>query len=127
MVDAPAEIVKLEAESAEKIDKFRTREALQLTARFDAQLFQFSLGLLTDSPDFAHGQFHNKRRHVFRRYLELTVGLVNLTGDFRDQLVRTDSGRRCELGFLENYVAYLLGERVGLCWMRGYIEISFIE
>ena len=92
MINPAAKIIKLNAELAEKIDKIRTREALQFAAGFDAELFQFSFRFLTDSPDFADGEFLDEGRHVFRRDLELAVWLVYFTGDFCDELVRADSG-----------------------------------
>src|SRR6266446_129718 len=127
MIDAAAKLVEIETKLAEKIDKLRTREALQLAAGFSAELFQFSLRLLADSPDFADRQFIHEGVHLFWHHLKLAVRLVYFARDFRDQFVRTDSRRRCELRFAKNRAADHLCKRRWCAGMRGYIQIRFVE
>ena len=93
MIYAAAKIVEIETELAEKIDKFRVRKTLQVAAGFHAELFQFSLGLLADSPDFADWQFLHELGHLRWLNFELAVWLVYFAGDLRDQFVWTDPRR----------------------------------
>src|SRR4029077_2139855 len=109
------------------MNKFRTRETVQLSASLYAQLFQPAFGFLADSPDFAHGQVFHELWHFFRRHLDLTVGLVHRACDFRHEFVWTDSCRGCQLCFAKNHVANDLRKRARRTGMSRDIEISFIE
>src|SRR4030095_9052976 len=127
IIDAAAKLVELKAKFAEYINKLRPRESLEFATGFDAELFQFSLALLADSPDLAHGQVFHETRDFFRLHLELAVWLVNFACDFRDKLVWTNPGGRCEFRRAKNCAPDFLRERCRRGRVRADIEISFVE
>src|SRR5438132_1247618 len=127
MIDAATEIVEIETELAEDIDELRPREPLEFAASFDAEFFQFSLTLLTDSPDFADRQILHELGHLFRFHFKLPIWLVYFAGDFGDQFVGANACGGRQLCFSKNRAPDFLRQRSGRARVRADVEVSFIE
>src|SRR4030095_6338634 len=87
VIDASAKVIEIKTKLAKEFNELRSGKTLQLAADLNAELFEFSLCFLADSPDFADRQFLHELRHPFRRDLKLAVRLVYFARDFCDQLV----------------------------------------
>src|SRR4029453_1766489 len=112
---------------AEYINKLRPRESLEFAPGLYAEFLELSFALLADSPDLAYGQVFHEIRDLFWLHFELAVGLVNITRDFRNEFVRSNPRGRCEFRCAKNCAANFLRQRCRRAWVRGDIEISFVE
>ena len=82
---------------------------------------------VADSPELAHRQLLHELRHLFRFHFELAVRLLQVAGDFCDQLVRADPGGRSQFRLAKNQPANDLRQRPGRARMCRDVEIGFVE
>ena len=110
------------------IDKLGTREALELAAGFDAKFFQFSLGLLADSPDFAHWQVLHELGHLLPVSLRTgRLACLFRWRSWRSSLLGPIPAEDVSFVLLKDRVPDHLRQRSGRARVRGDIEVSFVE